>query len=423
MPEASPLAAIDSRVPVVVIYRGGHGALAVARTLGRLGVPMYLIAQEGMATPVWSSRHWSRRTRWDFDLPPDASLRFLLDVGRDIEVAHGARPIILTLADWVAIFLEEHADALGEQFIFPRAQHPVVHRLANKWKMFSLAGEHGIPTPATTYPQSRDEVMTFLEAASFPIVMKAADPYLPYVPSKKVVQSSRELLNKFDHDATLGPSNLILQEYIPGDAESVWMCNAYFGRESACHAIFTGKKLRQVSATGIASLAVCLPNETVEEQTRSFMQGVGYQGCVGIGYRYDARDGLYKLLDVNPRVSGVFRLFSASNGMDVVRVCYLDLTGQTIPASALSIGRRWLLEDDALAALTAMREGRLTVKQWITSLRGVREAHWFAADDPMPAFVWLWSGIRRKAFAGLRRTFSSRPKAAGELASSATNEV
>jgi hypothetical protein len=36
---------IDSRVPVVVIYREGDAAVAVARTLGRLGVRVYLIAQ------------------------------------------------------------------------------------------------------------------------------------------------------------------------------------------------------------------------------------------------------------------------------------------------------------------------------------------------------------------------------------------
>jgi D-aspartate ligase len=359
-----------------------------------------------METPVSSSRYWAERIRWNFSVPKDASVRFLLDVGRRIRSIHGARPILLTSADWVAIFLEEHADSLLEEFVFPKARQPIIRRLGNKWEMFSLALEHGIPTPATTYPRSRDEVLAFLETAEFPIVMKPADPYLPHVPAKEVAQSPRDLMSKFDRDAASGPFNLVLQEYIPGDAESVWMCNAYFGRESECHAIFTGKKLRQVSSTGLASLAICLPNETVAKQTRSFMQGVGYEGCVGIGYRYDARDGLYKVLDVNPRVSGVFRLFSPNNGMDVVRVCYLDLTGQTIPESSLCTGRKWVLEDDALAALAAVRNGSLTLRQWVSSLRGVQEAHWFAADDPVPIFVWLWAGARRRAFGKLRRTLS-----------------
>jgi D-aspartate ligase len=48
------------------------------------------------------------------------------------------------------------------------------------------------------------------------------------------------------------------------------------------------------------------------------MQEIGYSGIVDIGYRYDRRDGEYKLLDVNPRVGATFRLFVDSNGMDVV---------------------------------------------------------------------------------------------------------
>lgn len=386
------LSAIDTRTPVVVIYRGGNGALAIARTLGRIGVPVYLVSKRG-ASPVQASRFWTKRFWWDFDAPPEESLAFLLGVAREI----GTRPILLTLADWAAIFIERHADALQEQFIFPRARTPVIERLANKWQMFSLARKHGIPTPETSYPKSRGEVLEFLKTARFPVMMKPADPFLPHVPPKAIVHNECDLLNKYDRDAQAGPPNLVLQEYIPGDAQSVWMCNAYFTQESDCRMIFSGKKLRQVSDTGIASLAVCLPNESVEDSTRRFMQGVGYAGAVGIGYRFDARDGLYKVLDVNPRVSGIFRLFRATNGMDVVRAAYLDLTNQAVPASLPSTGRKWLLEEDLFAALAARRAGKLSVKHWLASLRGTRELHWFAPDDPIPGILWLWQNVGRRA--------------------------
>jgi D-aspartate ligase len=386
---------MDERAPVVVIYRGNQGAMGIARTLGRLAVPMYLVSQSGMSTPIWASRFWSEKTHWDFARPEAESLRYLLALGRRIESRHGIRPVLLTPTDWAAIFIESHADALEERFAFPRAPTPVVQKLANKWSMFTLARGVGIPTPDTIFPQSRDEVLAFLEDARFPIVMKAADSYRPYVPTAKVVSDASELLDKFDRDAALGEPNLILQEYVPGDAESVWMCNAFFDRDGECQAIFTGKKLRQLSSTGIASLAVCLPNEVVAQQTRSFMQGVGYRGCVGIGYRYDARDGQYKVLDVNARISGVFRLFRASNGMDVVRACYLDLTSQPVPPSRPSVGRKWALEDDALVARAAIREGSLTLRQWLTSLRGVEETQWFAHDDPLPLVVWLANTLRQ----------------------------
>jgi predicted ATP-grasp superfamily ATP-dependent carboligase len=384
-----------------VIYRGGYGAVAIARTLGRLGVPVYLLAQEGMTTPVWSSRYWLKKMRWDFSKPETDSVAFLLDIGRRLRTAHGTRPILLTLADWVAIFIERNGDVLQEEFVFPRAAQPVIRSLANKWEMHVLANDHAIPTPATIRPDSRTDVERFLDTQTFPIVLKPADPYLQHAPAKQIIASQRELMQEVDREAARGPLNFVLQEYIPGDAETVWMCNGYFGAEPGSTVIFTGKKLRQVSSTGIASLAICLPNEAVEGQTRSFMEGIGYRGCVGIGYRFDSRDGLYKLLDVNARVSGVFRLFSGSNDMDVVRICYLDLTDQHLPRTALRPGRKWMLEDDVPAALSAIRNGSLTVPQWLKSVRGVRESHWFAADDPMPILAWLSNGIKRRALTRL----------------------
>jgi predicted ATP-grasp superfamily ATP-dependent carboligase len=140
------------------------------------------------------------------------------------------------------------------------------------------------------------------------------------------------------------------------------------------------------------------------------MQAIGYRGCVGIGYRFDSRDGLYKLLDVNARVSGVFRLFSGTNEMDVVRICYMDLTDQRPPATALRPGRKWMLEADIPAALSAIREGSLTVPQWLESIRGVRETHWFAPDDPMPVLALLRIGIQRRSLARFPRLAQGKIK-------------
>lgn len=403
---------MNTQVPVLVINRGfDDGAVAIARTLGRLKVPVYVLAQEGMKTPVWSSRFWTKKFRWDFTKNEEECLAFMLDLGRRLEASHGARPILLTLADRVAIFIERNGDALQEQFVFPRASQPVIRSLANKWEMHRLATEQGIPTPLTIGVHSREDAERFRELGPFPIVLKAADPFLPHAPASKILTSEQELMEVVDHETPLGPLNFILQEYIPGDAESVWMCNGYFGPEPDRAVIYTGKKLRQVSSTGRASLAVCLPNETVRTQTRDFMQGIGYRGCVGIGWRYDSRDGVYKVLDVNARVSGVFRLFCGTNDMDVVRACYLDLTGQPIPPTALRPGRKWMLEDDFFAALRSMRSRDLTVRDWVTSMRGVRESQWFAIDDPKPVVVWMGRRFQDWARDRLPARLARRPTA------------
>ena len=64
----------------------------------------------------------------------------------------------------------------------------------------------------------------------------------------------------------------------------------------------------------------------VLETTVRFMRALlGYTGPLDIGYRYDARDGLYKVHDVNPRLGAMFRLFVGDNGMDVARAIYRDI--------------------------------------------------------------------------------------------------
>lgn len=388
---------MNTSVPVVLLACGyrvhdalsGYMALGVARSLGRLGIQVILICDKG-SLPIAFSRYWKETFTLDLSKPVDQSLHFLLNVGRRV----GSSPLLLHTTERTALFAAENADALGEVFTFPKVSPTILRLLTNKWQMFFAAKENGIPVPETILPRSRDDVVKFLEGARFPIVLKSADPLLSRE-GTKIVRDTRDLLEEYDRLADPWFPNLMLQEYIPGDDHVVWMCNAYFDNKSECLAAFTGRKIRQYPPhAGVATLAVCEANEVIEKATRHFMKAIGYRGLVGIGYRYDARDGLYKILDVNARVSGVFRLLSSTNGMDVVRVCYLDQTGQVIPCLTPSIGRKWMLEEDVLSAFKYAREGKLTFRQWLRSLRGVQEMHWLALDDPMPFLVWCWKRLR-----------------------------
>jgi predicted ATP-grasp superfamily ATP-dependent carboligase len=122
------------------------------------------------------------------------------------------------------------------------------------------------------------------------------------------------------------------------------------------------------------------------------MKAIGYRGILDIGYRYDARDRLYKVLDVNPRIGATFRLFVGVNGIDVARALYMDLTGQPVPASPAREGRKWMVEDlDAVSAYRYHREGSLSAREWFASLSGVEEAAYFSWRDPLPFFFMLFN--------------------------------
>jgi predicted ATP-grasp superfamily ATP-dependent carboligase len=227
-----------------------------------------------------------------------------------------------------------------------------------------------------------------------------------------IVPDENELLKLMELNTASSPLGIILQEYIPGGEDAVWMFNGYFNDESECLFGATGRKLRQFPAhRGSTSLGICARNDAVETQTKRLMQAVAYRGPLDIGYRFDARDGQYKLLDVNPRIGSTFRLFAATNGLDVARAIYLDRTGQIVPSAQVPQGRKWIVETNDLASSwSQLREKELTLSSWKNSLRGVQEGVWLVPDDLSPVAILplLW----------LRKRFSREKNPASATSSS-----
>jgi D-aspartate ligase len=392
--------------PVVVfksVTSAGHGALGILRSLGRLGVPVYAVASD----PVTSS-FYSRYCRGKFVLdiestPEEKSLQFLLDVSKKI----GGRPILIPTDDGAASFVADHAEELRAWYLFQDQVEGLVDSLNSKKEMYFLAKKHGLPTPEAVFPQSRADVLDFLHNATFPVMLKAIyGSQLWDAAGQKmfIVRSEAELLEKYDALEDPANPNLMLQEYIPGGDDTIWMLDGYFNKESECLFAITGKKIRQYPISrGSTSLGICLQNETVELATIEFMKKVGYKGIVDIGYRYDARDGIYKVLDINPRIGSSFRLFVSSTGMDVARALYADFTGQPVEAGQLRDGRKWFVEDQDLASsLEYYKRDRLKAGEWLSSFGGVEEAAYFAFDDLWPCVMRGWH-LTQLAFAGTPR--------------------
>lgn len=392
-PSASPT--LDTSVPVVVLQPDHCSSLCLIRSLGRLGIPVY-----GAGANPYSPGMVSRYCRTKFLYSANGiGARELVRHLREVSRKLGRRPILTCASDVASIFIAENKDALRDGFLFPNVPAELVWALYDKKKMYFLCKRFGIPTAETIFPQSRREVVDVLESgrAVLPIVLKGIDGDLLErrgAPRMVIVWHPQELLEKYDQMEDPIKPNLMLQEYIPG---ADWMFNGYFNRNSDCVLGFTGLKLRQFPPySGATSLGVCLRNETVEGITKNFMKSISYQGVLDIDYRFDQRHGLYKVLDINPRVGLAFRLFLAANGMDVVRAMYLDLTGQPVPPAVGREGRKWVLEDGTLMSLRHYkRDRKLTFMEWVRSFRGVEEAAWFAWDDLVP-FGFMFVNLLRR---------------------------
>jgi len=386
-----------NKIPTSVVLLGAahHAGLAIARSLGTLGVQVFVIDANARA-PAFFSRYSCGRYQWDLkSAGVDESIAFLRNVADQI----GQRPILIPTTDHAALFVVDHADALSRSYLFPRQLAATSHALVSKKAMFELAARSGIPTPATFAPQATADVLNFLGTAQFPVVIKADDgarPWRSTANTKCIVHGPQELMEQYERMQDPEVPNVVFQEYIPGGEDTIWMFNGYFNAKSECLFGMTGQKLRQCPAyTGAACLAICLHNQEVYDLTIDFMKSVGYQGILDIGYRYDARDGKYKVLDVNPRIGATFRLFVRPDGLDVARALYLDLTEQDIPeALPFAEGRKWIVEDcDLISSFRYFRDGKLAAKQWARSFKDIEECSFVSLRDPLPMLAVFISDL------------------------------
>jgi len=401
----------NTLLPVVVLHMEHHGALGLVRSLGRLGVPVYGVHR--VRRPyAYFSKYCRDVFVWDVDSEPRRrSVEYLRSIARII----GGKPLLIPTNDETALFVAQNAAELQQSFQFQLNPFETVWALYNKRDMHLLAKRLSIPTAETIFPTSRKEVLDFSEKLQFPVMLKASDNITVSRRTGKkmvIVKSRSDLIAHYDAMENHSAPGLMIQEYIPGDDSSVWMFNGYFDENSDCLFGITAKKIHQTPVyTGMTALGICLPNPAVESATKRLVKAVGYQGILDIGYRYDARDSSYKLLDVNPRLGASFRLFVADNGMDVARAHYLHVTGQTIPEGRISVGRKWVVEDaDIKSCIQYYRDGVLTISDWLACYGGVQEGAWFASDDMLP-FVRMCSDRSiapfRKAFRATRRYWKS----------------
>jgi len=377
-----------------------YGALGAARSLGRLGVPVHAVTGRRVV-PAARSRYVRGVVR--LELRPD-TLGELQALGHRL-----GRPVLIPTEDHSALFVADHADALHEAFVFPEQPPGVARAVSDKRSLFEVCSRLGVPTPATSFPQSRSDVLAFLADAVFPVVVKGIDgsrlERRTGVKTAVVVNDSLELLAAYDRLEDPEVPNLLLQEFIPGGIDASWMFNGYFGDGSECLFGLTARKLRMYPPTGgVTTLGVCVPNGAVAEAACGLMKELGYRGILDCGWRFDARDGRYKVFDVNPRVGATFRLFVDSNGCDVVRALYRDLAGEPVAAGRPLPGRKWLLEShDLMPSFRYWRGGTLRPRSWLRSYRGVQELAWWSRDDPLPLFSMCLTTLARLVALPFRR--------------------
>lgn len=377
---------MSDQVPALLVKLGRfpqlHGGLAVVRTLGRMGVPAYAMVEDRF-TPVALSRHLAGR----FVRPttgaedPSELVSTLLQIGRRI----GRPTVAVAEGDEAAVLLAENADHLAEWFMLPPVPPALPRRLASKEGLHQICREHGVPTPRTRSPVDRAELVAVSREWGYPVVLKDREAFTKLNGSAMghttVVHDEDELLARC---GTAESPSVIVQEYIPLEIAEEWFTHLYCSAGGTPRLVFTGHKFRSwPPKTGLTTRAWARPNTALATLAGELCRAIGYCGIADLDWRFDRRDGRYKLVDFNPRFGQQFRLFSTARGLDVVRALHLDLTGRPVPEGPQIHGRGFIVGNlDAVSAtVTAWRDRRLPAALPRHNL----ERAWLSRDDPVPA--------------------------------------
>ncbi len=218
------------------------------KSLGPLGIDVYNVDPDRLA-PAHYSRYCRAGFLWDIERAPErSSLAYLALVARKI----GRKAILIPTTDATTRFVDRERSALCKLFLFPDQPTGLVNALCSKKEMYFLARQQGIPTPECWFPISLSDIENVLNKIRYPVMLKGIDGKRLWERTRKkmfIVRDAIELIRTYIYAEDPASPNLMIQEYIPGGDDTIWMFNGYFDGNGDCLVGFTGKKDPAVPCT------------------------------------------------------------------------------------------------------------------------------------------------------------------------------
>jgi D-aspartate ligase len=371
--------------PSALILGGAHGSLAIARSLGRRGIDVALLADHPL--PGFS-RYVGRRFAWDGPNHNDALTRLIALAEHD----GLAGAVLFAGGDAEVHFIAQNRDRLAPLFRLTTPAWNVVQPLTDKRLMYAHAASLGIAAPIGYAPRDRRDLDD--TPCRFPLVLK---------PRERIVENAltlakawrvddrASLIARYDEAAALvGADAIVLQELIPGGGETQFSYAAVCDRGRPI-AELTARRRRQYPVEfGYTSTFVETINcPEVAEAGRRLLASLDYTGIAEVELKYDHRDGRYKILDVNTRIWSWVALGAAA-GVDFPHVLWRLALGETVEPVRTRRHAAWMHGSrDPIAAGHALLAGNLALSSYARGLRQPLVFAALAADDPLPGLVEL----------------------------------
>jgi D-aspartate ligase len=364
------------------VVGGDHPGLGIARSLGRRGIPVYILEDQHSISLY--SKYASKVIRVKDLRDEEKTVDTVLEIGHRF----GLKDWVLfpTRDETVAAF-SHHRSRLAEFFRVTTPEWNTVRWAGDKKNTYILAEQLGIPAPQTWNPRSLDELKQLY--TRLPLAIKpAVKENFFYATGAKAWRANtpeelKDLFNKASRQ--IKPEEIMVQEIIPGDGRRQFSYCAFF-RHGRAHSSLVARRARQHprefgrAATYVES--VSLPE--IEELSERFLKAINYYGLVEVEFKQDPRDGRYKLLDVNARAWG-FHSLGLPAGVDFPYLLFGDQMGELAEPTRGKAGIGWLrLVTDLPTALSAIVHGSLGVGSYFRSLQRTRVESVFCWEDPLP---------------------------------------
>jgi D-aspartate ligase len=281
-----------------IVLSGHTAALGIVRSLGRLGVPVVLV-HYGDHDFAGLSRYVSLNLHAPHpEYSEDEFIIFLLDLGNRFPAA-----VLFPATDECLVAVSRHIMKLEKHFRIACNCWDITRRIIDKQFTYTLAQNCGIPIPQTIVPKTIDEARAGGNTIGFPCLVKPCQGHL-YTEhfGRKMIQVNTlgQLEDAFTQSIQLG-LEVMLQEYIPGEDSDVVNYNSY---------VVDGKVLVEFTAvhvrngppwSGSPRVVVSRNIPGVIESGQHILRELGYNGFSCIEFKFDVRDGQFKLLDINGR--------------------------------------------------------------------------------------------------------------------------
>jgi len=359
--------------------------LQSSRLLAERGVPVIGLAN--------NPDHYCARTNTcEKVFKVDTKTQYLINMLMEMGPKFDLKPVLYPCQDNSVLLVSRNRQQLSKYYHISLPTEDTVELLMDKYKFYDFAVKENLPVAKFYLLKSKEDAISAAKHLTFPAIIKPpmkSAKWEQYSKLHKVykVFSEEEYFKTYEM-CSQWADTLMVQEWIVGIDSDLYSSNCYYNSESEPLATFTAKKLRQwPPETGNTALGIdCIDDEVVRISHELFKK-VNYVGLVYLELKKDNRTGKYYIIEPNiGRPTGRSALSEAC-GVDLLYTMYCDCLGLPLPSSRFQTykGIKWIhIRTDLQSAINYWKKGKLTISEYIKSVRGPKYFAVFSLKDPKP---------------------------------------